>query len=539
MSLRYLFTILFLILPVIAGGEIREIYGLKLEQGEIRKLDSQLLSVDLFDEVKIVSEDQLLNHIISRNFSESKTSFSLEELAAFAEQALQDNNVQALVSTFYKVASLNPESSEKIAPFARLVQNPLFFEYLVSHPGELLNSDNYNSLFWQDIFWSLLARSYPNSAAERTILSKFKFNPELLSSVLEYKLLTELNQTGNSLDCQKKLQRSLALANTFTQQNLQAFLVYYTELNESRNFLSNLNKIIKEQASYYKKSGEAVRKLIYREINTQIDQQKNFKTAFDLLLTINFNERTETEHELLLRIVESLTMDQAVILLLEPYQRTIRVFAEKDDRIKSALIKKNEEVLEFYYSNNDPLGAEDYLKNLQSFIEDPAASQALIIRHIKLLEVKGLKAQAAEHYKRISNEISTWDKILLSFRGVLTLLISLVLAAVFFVISIKLYLRKRKSAEGSAAVKINGRLSPKFQRFSALLSYFELSRDATIADIKKAYRRKVKNLHPDLNPQQEETQNNEFMEVTEKYEELLNLLDEISKEAPDENSPKN
>lgn len=196
-----------------------------------------------------------------------------------------------------------------------------------------------------------------------------------------------------------------------------------------------------------------------------------------------------------MRIMLSITPEQGVLILLDPYRRYIQMFADKDEKIKEVLIKKNIEIVEYHFAKNDPLTAEDYLRNLLG-IEESEATQDLIVRHIKLLEAKGMKAQAESYYRKIEGQLSIWQKIKFQLKGWLTLMVPAYGISLFiFLIGYLLFLNSR-SKKVETEQKINSKLSPKYQRFAALLSYFELSAKASISEIKKAYRSRVQESSP-------------------------------------------
>ena len=66
----------------------------------------------------------------------------------------------------------------------------------------------------------------------------------------------------------------------------------------------------------------------------------------------------------------------------------------------------------------------------------------------------------------------------------------------------------------------DGVVAPRLDEYSTLLSVFDLDDDATPSEIKKAYRIKMKELHPDSNI---EGSKEEFEKVQAAYERLMEL----------------
>lgn len=81
--------------------------------------------------------------------------------------------------------------------------------------------------------------------------------------------------------------------------------------------------------------------------------------------------------------------------------------------------------------------------------------------------------------------------------------------------------------QGGFAVNKSRMLSPLALEYRKLLATFGLEATASLKEIKQAYRTKVKAVHPDLNPNLSEEKRTEFVEVTQKYERLLALRDEL------------
>ena len=62
--------------------------------------------------------------------------------------------------------------------------------------------------------------------------------------------------------------------------------------------------------------------------------------------------------------------------------------------------------------------------------------------------------------------------------------------------------------------------------YAAGLKKFTLRPNASLADIKNAYRNVVKRLHPDINPQVSQEDTDTFIDLTKTYERLLILYEE-------------
>lgn len=80
---------------------------------------------------------------------------------------------------------------------------------------------------------------------------------------------------------------------------------------------------------------------------------------------------------------------------------------------------------------------------------------------------------------------------------------------------------------GGFSVQKARMLSPSALEYRRLLAQFGLDEKADLKEIKHAYRLKVKTVHPDLNPDVTDANRAEFIELTQMYERVLKLREEI------------
>jgi hypothetical protein len=85
---------------------------------------------------------------------------------------------------------------------------------------------------------------------------------------------------------------------------------------------------------------------------------------------------------------------------------------------------------------------------------------------------------------------------------------------------------ERDKVESLHSLSKSMRESRNQEEFDALLRVFGLNPNATMTEIKIAYRHAVKSCHPDRNPKGDEKTSDRFIELTRQYERLLVLFRE-------------
>jgi hypothetical protein len=179
-------------------------------------------------------------------------------------------------------------------------------------------------------------------------------------------------------------------------------------------------------------------------------------------------------------------------------------------------------------------------------------NDALRAKQIALmLSDKSLEQYVPVKLKEVQTSVPFLYFIRFFFAGVYVSLTKLLVVLVFSIVALYIYLTHRKDVkrpirqsdaddaadtQNSYATmsdrpffvdnKIAGanlRANPMMQEYCILLDKFKLPRDASVKDVKSAYRTVVKKFHPDLHPNQSEEDKNYFVEMTEAYENVLEI----------------
>lgn len=198
-------------------------------------------------------------------------------------------------------------------------------------------------------------------------------------------------------------------------------------------------------------------------------------------------------------------------------------FASQSDKF----IPKIKDLVNEALSTNSFLIAEEGIKALLEI--SPSDGERAVIRIIEKQRAVGLFAEADRAAKLLNRNLTFIEKFrlflfsdgwLLGITG-----FSLALTLVLFTL-------KKKRIKVQQLEEENPKEVPKFvtmqrasgldrrkDEYAILLEFFELSGEVTEREIKNAFRKKIKEVHPDL----VEGQNQDFLKTKESYERLLEL----------------
>jgi hypothetical protein len=260
--------------------------------------------------------------------------------------------------------------------------------------------------------------------------------------------------------------------------------------------------------------------------------------------------RTPVHHNLVLKGIEMLPAQQFSVVVQDPVKGGLRLYASKDEGVRAALVRYISgavDQLAVSKSEEDTQGAAALLSLLDLFRPDsPELNDAIRGRCAAALMASGRGAAANLVMKQmitgvpISLRFETFVRSGFVAAVVTSLAAILVLCAAAR--SVRLAVARRNanrrriagnlqhqqvSEEPSfVAYPAETRMSPVRSEYELLLKEFDLSPQASPHEIKMAYREKVKAVHPDRNVLTGEGQSDDFIELTAKYDRLLELLEQ-------------
>jgi hypothetical protein len=283
-------------------------------------------------------------------------------------------------------------------------------------------------------------------------------------------------------------------------------------------------------------------------------EQGDAAGALYLLSQTDSISRTPLHHNLVLKSIELLPTENASVLDEDQVKSGLRLYASKDDGIRAALVRYLSLAAEQRAgskSKGDAQEAVVLMSLLGVFRPDPSElNDAIRARCAAALIASDMMVAA----NLIMKQMVTGVSISLRLRtfaysgfigGILTSLGCIVAVVVVFylvvaglrLVGIKLFVKgvevsesepKHTAVEEQAFVAYPADLRTSSARgeYELLLHEFGLPPHASVHEIKLAYREKVKTVHPDRNPLTGGAKSDDFIELTAKYDRLLELLEE-------------
>lgn len=535
-----LFTFFLSFPAVFLQAEEIDVYGVKFKYELLEQIDDSLSKILLPGKLspKIVTKNQLpyvlLNHYVSSNahvFSE----YTLSKLFA---NAVKNNDMPSAEVIFKRAARENFWNRNNIE---------LFFNYV--HRNFLESFVRNNSQFIENISDKIFDQFFLYKAKDfiDTEIIKNKVSKKVLYSVLEREVLSLIKG-------QKKVNAVNTVYEDFQNflkedpeyKKLKDFIeLYFGMLNNNKAFSPNYKVLQSTFPKLFKEIFPLLEKIKSNNIEEFISSKRS-KLALDSLMITSFNERNETVHNQVIEVINTIDANTAPILLLEPYKSYLLSLSQKDSRIKKVLISKYETIINNLFKSKNIFAANEYLVSLFAVRPNPDTQNSdLIFRQIKILDDQGLVHQANQVRLRDKTNFS-WKQNYWFFKKGYFISIPLLMFTIVF-LTLSLIFRKKilrmtgvveeifkeeevatRRAAGRNLKHQLSKLNPAWQKYQALLMEFDINTSVSKDAIKKTYRQKIKKYHPDLNPEQSTEDHDMFLLITERYETLLKLHEEIT-----------
>lgn len=272
--------------------------------------------------------------------------------------------------------------------------------------------------------------------------------------------------------------------------------------------------------------------------------------ALSNLISIDFDRRTPRTHELVLEAIKTFPAQSDLLLKNEAVHKFLQAFAGKDGSIKEHYAVLLEKLAHNAFELGQVKSGKMYLSNLSSIRMDPSAfNDSIRIQGALSLFHKGAKEEAQSLLDEVKTSIPFLSRLrLIRYRidvvtvGALGLF--LVLGALFLVLlrsfknaPKKAVTRKERSyqeppqSSQRAFVTMRPRESGLSREYVDCLSVFRLEPTATLAQLKAAYRSRVKDIHPDRKGETPDAAfTSEFVRLKEMYEKALELRGKLGLE---------
>ena len=526
--------------PCFLSAEDFLIYNLKFPIIKINEIDSNLVEVHLKNNIEIVGKDDVNNFIVKNLFLNSNN-FAKDDLKIFLEQSIRDENFNIAYLALKELDEVKNIKTEDYLLYEKLFNLKFYQEITPILIEELTNSQIKKSLVWQYYFYNGIL----NFGIKKIEFKEF-LNQKIIEEINESIILSKIEDNISVDFALSEMDRfHTKLYKSSSSKGFEVFLKDYQDLISSpKKFIEKYDLFKLEYEPYYSRLNVQINSYQFDFIKLSLDN--NFsQDAFDLLILTHFEERSEKHHEVLLSIINSISITQSPILIIQPYQSIIKEYSVKDARIKNATIGAYVKVINQFYSQNKVNEAQDYFNILEQYLEPSSLElNKLFFKKIQILHSQGLRHLVLADLETKSNFLNMQQRVWLFLRGYylfLLITIGFLISLYFLIKYLKIKYGQEKLDSFDEPVQDTGNLSSKIkslnsqiQEYKSLLSFFELKDTCVAKDIKKAYRKRVKEFHPDLNNGAEQKNltidpNNDFIEITKKYESLLALHNQYKK----------
>jgi hypothetical protein len=274
-------------------------------------------------------------------------------------------------------------------------------------------------------------------------------------------------------------------------------------------------------------------------------------TALQGLSLLDFGLRNNKHHELVSKALDEVGFQDRAGVEQQSVRTLLWSYATKDDDIRRKYIAKLEEWVSRLLGEGSPDEALAIFNSIKDLRLDPSPENDTLRGDIAeaLLDI-GYDRSAEDILAGVRTELP-WlyrFRILMKRDILMFAMVALGCLIVLRWILIIPRLVRAKSVERRIAVEAERRAAEAAEReryraqfegrsltsgafmdvdeYAAGLKKFKLRPNASLADIKNAYRNVVKRLHPDINPQVSQEDTDTFIDLTKTYERLLILYEE-------------
>ena len=544
-----LVTLVFLAPPVQA--ERLTISGLGFEVSSIVSVDDQIVRLSITTEAEIVPREKVEDLVVDYYFknSELREKFSVGDLEAFTLNALAGGKIDRSVSGL-KAWEQKSSSEAGIRTFVdRLMAQPRSIELAKAF---VLQAEATSKL--RGLMLGRLANGETTFVQAQVEHCAADCRSELRKDFLA--LYLAAIQRGDLTESRAALTKTIVASLGATDQT--GILILKAEklladLADSARQSDNLGMLataeqIERDADLRKLVAPARDAIIHKMAQTLFDQGKA-NAALELLSAIPPERLSPNTHQLLERGLSAITATPELSLLNQEVGAKIKQLFEIDPNLKFQYTEKLEALTTDFLGQGRIDLAEQLFDVLRVVRPDPSeANDHLRVDLALALNAANRVSGAKEILRHLGTSMSLSDRLRLIVAGVFGspwLMVGWVLIPLALV-SIQLVRRRRKVPDPSAAENINDeedeanapkgftgrgtgtRGSPEQREYLSLLTKLGLPPSPSLKEIKTAYRKKVKSVHPDAASSH---QSDDFIELNKAYERVLELRGKLGLDA--------
>ncbi len=519
------------------------IFNLSFEYTVESEIDADQKEIKIGDYSKIIKIKNLQEFLVEHYFLNSKTSYSFSEISEFLKQAIAASAQPFVFLTVKKISGerdwtyqqaaelLDQLTPALVAEIARKDQFEMTYEL-----SKRTNTGKYLLLIALEHYSTNFLNNCCSKPFDLVPTIAFYLKQQLAKGKAPIEIINDFYRKKSTVVNNEEIK---------TIEKIISDFIVLAQLNSS--FPKTYLALAEKHPQYFAELKEFLLTLREQALDNAINL-KNFQIAFDLLLLQDVNERTETTHQLVNQLLKNIDLGFAPLLIIDPYKSYISAIAEKDFQVKETFIAKLEEIITSLVLSGKTFEAKEYLAEVFNYRVNPNSDNTnLIFILVKEFDKKNLRDQVYLLRDTYQSSYSLKQKFwffkngyyfsLLFVWGFIGLLIGFFVLVYLKIIKIDKF---REAIKKSLKEVINLKtikpkdpateFSQKFdqlnsdrQKYKSMLKYFEMNEKCTLEQIKSNYRKKIKAYHPDLNPTQTELDRLKFLEITERYEELLGL----------------
>ena len=546
---------LVLVLPIAyTEAATVEVFGSKLKVDSFEKTGGGSVRIGIFGSERIVAENEIASYVLERYVeNNSAPSISLLDIQEIIKKALAVEDVESAASGLLLILS-HPKSELSSLEFFldEIGADPQagnMFKKVVSseHINNLvLNGEQVAPVLYR------IALQDPQWVKKEGLRSFYKFLDQNKKYFEEQFIKTLLNPQSSEGQKILTIMESLFGEDDKLQRKLTQL---FENVQALRNALNNgdLTKVfsILPFSDPNKRSNTLESGVLSEIVFKEIEKLHGSIAYADILLILSRiyrDKQTPRTREILLDSISHINSRNYAVLENPDVRNMLEVFAAGDEEFKKAYILALEKCIYGLVDENQ-MGVTDKLfDGLLAIRPDPdARNDKIRILHTKKFLRSGQEKAALEKLSSVQTDLSWSDKVWFAlyrftYKTPIWIYVTLVICMGMLAIFTRYlyYQREEKkhrhwremgwvngweSTEGRGFVlqELRSNIDPVIQEYYKCLDILGLKPGATVREVKSAYRKKMKEVHPDLNVGEEEESAKEVIHIRKSYERLLEM----------------
>jgi hypothetical protein len=261
----------------------------------------------------------------------------------------------------------------------------------------------------------------------------------------------------------------------------------------------------------------------------QAAERGAFRSIFAIVPSIRLDKRTPAVHAAVLRALDSVPADNVAGLVTVDTQAALQIFAQKDDEIdlrNQEMVRRGIRYCLAHGQSDDAFRLLRGVRSASGILPDKLVP--LVSDVVEKFLDQSQRGRAEEVVTVFNQRLGVFAQLKfilarfgLAFISAVSVL--LILISCGFIWYIRRCTRQAAKSLLGAETSSVPKASPPSKELVRALASFGLEPGATLSEIKNAYRVRVKECHPDRNPDAASRDNDEFVRLTTEYDRLLML----------------